>query len=81
MIYYFQGGSELLQLDVRSRQDIWLASSLTRLQLVNVTDKFYDSAKEKEKAVKMSNEAFHQSILSAMAMQGYKCTALEDAQL
>jgi hypothetical protein len=81
VIYYtFKGISkpEGLKIGFFNRERIYLASAKTNFKFVDVSDKFYDTAIEKEKCIRMDEKEFDATIIKTFEAQGYGFLKKED---
>lgn len=51
--YFFQGGSEYIQIQIVNRECIMMATSRSGYKLTDKTNDFYDSEEEKKKCLDM----------------------------
>lgn len=72
--YYFVGFNkkESIKVVFETREKVFLASSLTKNKLQDVSKKFYDNDYEKEKCLKLDDNLFHYYVISQFARLGYK---------
>jgi hypothetical protein len=77
-IYIFKGGSEYIKLNIVTREKILIATSKTSFKWTDVSKKFYDSEKEKQKCLKLSEDAYKMYLVMSFMKQGYKFIQKQD---
>ena len=73
--YFFQGGSEYLQIRIVTREEILIANSKSGFKLVDKTKEFYDNEEEKKKCLDMSEDEYQDYLdkqLKKLEGLGYK---------